>query len=385
VGQVKNSPAVPEQDYQYIDTHEALEAFVRQARKADIVALDIEGDSMFHYQEKVCLIQMAANGQTVVIDPLMVKDLTSIKPMLENADIPKVIHGADYDIRSIYRDFGITIANLFDTQLASMYMGWSETSLEAVVARHFGVELDKKYQKKNWSRRPLPDEMVAYAASDVTYLIPLAFHLTRELDQLGRLQWVTEECRLLCGVRPAKNNDDPMFLKFKGAGRLEPGQLAVLEALLQMRNAIARQKDRPLFKVISNAALKKIALAMPTSLNQLKASRVLSDKQYDMYAKAVMEAVRNARRMPKDQLPVYPRQRSPRVPRKVPARVKTLRAWRDAKAEELDLNAALLLNRALIKAIAIENPATTTALAKVDGIHQWQVDAFGDAIIDTLQ
>ncbi|MEJ2154972.1 MAG: HRDC domain-containing protein [Desulfobacteraceae bacterium] len=385
MGQVKNSPAVPEQDYQYIDTHEALEAFVRQAHKADIIALDIEGDSMFHYQEKVCLIQMAANGQTVVIDPLMVKDLTSIKPMLENADIPKVIHGADYDIRSIYRDFGITIANLFDTQLASMYMGWSETSLEAVVARHFGVELDKKYQKKNWSRRPLPDEMVAYAASDVTYLIPLAFHLTRELDQLGRLQWVTEECRLLCGVRPAKNNDGPMFLKFKGAGRLEPGQLAVLEALLQMRNAIARQKDRPLFKVISNAALKKIALAMPTSLNQLKASRVLSDKQYDMYAKAVMEAVRNARRMPKDQLPVYPRQRSPRVPRKVPARVKTLRAWRDAKAEELDLNAALLLNRALIKAIAIENPATTTALAKVDGIHQWQVDAFGDAIIDTLQ
>ncbi len=385
MGQVKNSPASPAQDYQYIDTHEELEAFVRQAHKADIIALDIEGDSMFHYQEKVCLIQMAANGQTVVIDPLMVKDLSAIKPMLENADIPKVIHGADYDIRSIYRDFGITIANLFDTQLASMYMGWSETSLEAVVARHFGVELDKKYQKKNWSRRPLPDEMVAYAASDVTYLIPLAFHLTRELEHMGRLQWVTEECRLLCGVRPAKNNDGPMFLKFKGAGRLEPRQLAVLEALLQMRNAIARQKDRPLFKVISNAALKKIALAMPTSLKQLRASRVLSDKQYDMYAKAVMEAVRNARCMPKDQLPIYPRQRSPRVPRKVPARVKALRAWRDAKAEELDLSAALLLNRALIKAIAIENPATTTALAKVDGIHQWQVDAFGDAIIDTLQ
>lgn len=384
MGQVKNSPALPAQDYQYIDTHEELEAFVRQAHKADIIALDIEGDSMFHYQEKVCLIQMAANGQTVVIDPLMVKDLSSIKPMLENADIPKVIHGADYDIRSIYRDFGITIANLFDTQMASMYMGWSETSLEAVVARHFGVELDKKYQKKNWSRRPLPDEMVAYAASDVTYLIPLASHLTRELEHLGRLQWVTEECRLLCGVRPAKNNDGPMFLKFKGAGRLEPRQLAVLEALLQMRNAIARQKDRPLFKVISNAALKKIALAIPTSLKQLKASRVLSDKQYDMYAKAVMEAVRNARHMPKDQLPVYPRQRSPRVPRKVPARVKALRAWRDAKAEELDLNAALLLNRALIKAIAIENPATTSALAKVDGIHRWQVEAFGDAIIDTL-
>ena len=384
MGQVKNSLESPVQDYQYIDTREDLEAFVHQVCNAEIIALDIEGDSMFHYQEKVCLIQMAANGQTVVIDPLMVKDLSSIQPVLENPDIPKVIHGADYDIRSIYRDFGIAITNLFDTQLASMYLGWTETSLEAVVGRYFGVELDKKYQKKNWSRRPLPEEMVAYAASDVAYLIPLALYLRQELEQMGRLQWVTEECRLLCGVRPPKNNDGPMFLKFKGAGRLESRQLAVLEALLQMRNAIARQKDRPLFKVISNAALKKIALAIPTSLKQLKNSGALSDRQYDMYAKAVMEAVRNARRMPKDQLPVYPRQRSPRVPRKVPARVKALRAWRDVKAEELDLNSALLLNRALIKAIAIDNPDSKATLAQVDGIHQWQVEAFGDGILKVL-
>ncbi len=385
MGQVKNSPASSELEYQYINTQKDLETFVRQARHAEMIALDIEGDSMFHYQEKVCLIQMAANGHTVVIDPLALDDLSSIKPILENPDIPKVIHGADYDVRSIYRDFGIKITNLFDTQLASMYMGWTETSLEAVVGRHFGVELDKKYQKKNWSRRPLPEEMVTYAAADVVYLAPLAQHLTRELERMGRLQWVTEECRLLCGVRPSKNNDGPMFLKFKGAGRLEPRQLAILETLLQMRNAIARQKDRPLFKVISNVALKKIALAMPSSLKQLQASGALSDRQYDMYAKAVMEAVRNARRIPKDQLPIYPRQRSPRVPRKVPARVKALRSWRDAKAEQLDLNASLLLNRALIKAIAVENPATKTALSKVDGIHQWQVDAFGDGILKVLQ
>jgi ribonuclease D len=385
VGQVKNSSASTAQDYRYIDTREDLETFARQARRAEIIALDIEGDSMFHYQEKVCLVQMAANGQTVVIDPLTVKDLSAIKPILENDDIPKVIHGADYDVRSIHRDFGIAIANLFDTQLASMYLGWTETSLEAVVARHFGVELDKKYQKKNWSRRPLPKEMVTYAASDVAYLIPLARHLTRELDGMGRLPWVAEECRLLCGVRHAKNNDGPMFMKFKGAGRLEPRQLAVLEALLQTRNAIARQKDRPLFKVIGNAALKKIALAMPTSLKQLKAGGALSDKQYDMYGQAVMEAVRNARQMPKDQWPIYPRHRSPRVPRKVPARVKALRAWRDAKAEELDLNEALLFNRALIKAIAIDNPATKASLAKVEGIHQWQVDAFGDEILAVLK
>ena len=372
-------------DYQFIDTHEALITFSRHARDAESIALDIEGDSMFHYQEKVCLIQMVANDQTVVIDPLKISDISPIKPLLENPKVEKVIHGADYDVRSMYRDFGISIINLFDTQLASMYMGWTETSLEAVVGRHFGVELDKKYQKKNWSRRPLPEKMVAYAASDVAYLIPLSKYLTKELKKKGRLEWVAEECRLLSGVRPPKNNDGPMFLKFKGAGRLEPRQLGTLEALLQMRNAIARQKDRPLFKIIGNMALKKIAVSPPTDLKRLKAGKALSDKQFEMYGKAVMEAVRNARRIPDAQLPTYPRQRSPRVPRQVPARVKSLRAWRDKTAEKFNLDSALLLNRALIKAIAVENPDTREQLEKVEGIHKWQVKAFGNEILEALK
>ena len=385
MGQVKNSQKIPACDYEYIDTTQALVEFTRQAQNTETIALDIEGDSMFHYQEKVCLIQMEANGQTVVIDPLKINDISPIRPLLENPKIEKVIHGADYDIRSMYRDFGISIVNLFDTQLASMYMGWTETSLEAVVGRHFGVELDKKYQKKNWSRRPLPEKMVAYAASDVAYLIPLSRYLSQELKKRGRLAWVTEECRLLSGVRPPKNNDGPMFIKFKGAGRLEPRQLGTLEALLQMRNAIARQKDRPLFKIIGNMALKKIAMAPPVDLKRLRAGKALSDKQFEMYGKAVMEAVRNAMQIPTVQLPIYPRQRSPRVPRQVPARVKTLRTWRDQTAERFDLDSALLLNRALIKAIAIENPDTIEKLSMVEGIHNWQVDAFGDDILKALQ
>ncbi len=384
MGQAKNTCQIPANQYDFIDCGQALERFICKAMQAEIVAVDTEGDSMFHFQEKVCLIQMAANGQTVVVDPLNISDLSALKPLFANPDILKVIHGADYDVRSLYRDFGITINNLFDTQLASTFLGWKETSLEAVVAKRFGVELDKKYQKKDWSRRPLPEEMVSYAASDVAYLIPMAKALVSELKHKGRLEWVQEECRLLSGVRPADENHGPMFLKFKGAGRLEPRQLAVLEALLQMRNAIARQKDRPLFKVISNAALKKIAIALPTSLKKLQASEALSARQFDMYGKAVMEAVRNARRIPQKELPVYPRQRAPRVPKSVPARVKALREWRDAQAAHLELDPALVLNRTLIRAIAMENPTQAKRLSRVEGIHQWQAEAFGQAIIETL-
>ncbi len=385
MGQAKKPNQTPLTDYQLIDSQGGLAEFIKKAREAQMIAADIEGDSMFHFQEKVCLIQMAANGHTVVIDPLAVRDLSGLKPLFESPSICKVIHGADYDVRSLYRDFGITINNLFDTQLASMYMGWQETSLEAVVARRFGVELDKRCQKKDWSRRPLAGDMAVYAASDVVHLIPLARALMQELDRHGRLEWVLEECRLLSMVRPPENNDDPLFMKFKGAGRLGPRQLAALEALLQVRNAIARQKDRPLFKIIGNAALKKIAIAQPDSIQELKESRDLSDKQFEMYGKAVMEALRNVRGIPEDELPRYPRQRSQRLSSRVPARVKVLRAWRDQKAASLDLNPALVLNRALIKAIAVDDPKDRATLEKVDGMHQWQVKAFGEDILNALK
>ena len=206
MGQAKNPNPNAETDFRLIDSQTGLAAFIQKASHARMIAVDVEGDSMFHFQEKVCLIQMAANGYTAVIDPLALQDLDDLKPLFASPSICKIIHGADYDVRSLYRDFGICIENLFDTQLASMFMGWQETSLEAVVARRFNVELDKRCQKKDWSMRPLPNDMTAYAALDVVHLIPLARALMSELEQQGRLNWVLEECRLppvdLTGLQP---------------------------------------------------------------------------------------------------------------------------------------------------------------------------------------
>jgi ribonuclease D len=384
LGQEKNTSSSPAPDYQFINTADALAAFAQTANRAEMVAVDLEADSMFHFKEKVCLLQMTANGHTVIIDPLSLDDLTALSPVFADPAVCKVFHGADYDVRSLYRDYGIDIHNLFDTQLASMFLGCQETGLEAVVSRHFGVELNKKYQKKDWSRRPLSEDMVDYAASDVAYLIPLARTLMRELDNKGRLEWVNEECELLSRVRPAEENDGPMFLKFKGAGRLEPRQLAALEMLLQMRTAIARQKDRPLFKVISNAALKKIAVALPRSIKQLKACNALSNRQSEMYSTAIMEALKNAHNIPDSHLPVYPRRRSPRLSRRVPGRVKRLREWRDAKALELELDPGLVLNRTAISAIAVQDPADASALAAVDAVHKWQIKAFGEVFLEAM-
>ena len=371
-------------DYQLITTSTDLHQFARRIRSEKMVGVDLEADSMFHFQEKVCLLQMATNGENVVIDPLEVKDLSPLAPVFRNNKICKVLHGSDYDIRSLYRDFSIEVDNLFDTQLASMFLGETETSLGAVVQRRFGVVMDKRYQKKDWSRRPLPDGMIDYAASDAVHLIPLARVLMDELDAKHRLGWVKEECRLLSGVRPIENGDDPLFLRFRGAGRLQRRNLAALEGLLQYRRDLAISKDRPLFKVFSNKSLLTIAVSLADTPQKMEHAGCLSAKQIRIYGNKLAAIVKRAKALPADKLPVYPRNRRPVVSPNVPDRIKAIKAWRDRRAEQLELDPALLFNKALMTAIAVKKPTTANQLREIDGIRKWQISDFGKEIVAVL-
>ncbi len=374
----------PSYETTLINEAEQLARFAEYAGRHSQVAVDLEADSMYHFREKVCLLQMCAGSRIAIIDPLALDGLDALKPLFADGSVCKVFHGADYDVRSLYRDFNITIDNLFDTQLAATFLGMPETSLDALVKAHFRVELDKKYQKKDWSQRPLPEAMLEYAASDVRFLIPLAERLRKKLTQKGRLEWVTEECERLVHVRPPDNNGQPLFLKCKGAGRLSPRQLAILEALLQWRMKRAKFKDRPLFKIISNNALLKLALAMPASQNSLKATGILSAKQVQMYGRALTGTIARARQLPSGQLPLYPRNHSPRLPAQVAPKIKALRNWRDRRAESEGIDPPLLLSKNMIRQIVLANPKSEKELAAVSGIKRWQCRVLGQELIEVL-
>lgn len=374
----------PSPVYHLIRSAAQLQQFVERIRHEKIIAVDLEADSMFHYQEKVCLVQMAGNGENVVIDPLEVNDLSALLPIFKDKGICKVFHGSDYDVRSLYRDYSIEINNLFDTQLASMFLGERETSLGAVIDNRFGIKLDKRYQKKDWSQRPLPDGMIEYAASDVFHLIPLADELIMELKEKRRLNWVMEECQYLSAVRPMENGDAPLFLRFRGAGRLPRRNLAALEGLLQYRRKLAVKKDRPLFKVFANTALFKIASDMIDTPQAMEAARCLSAKQIRIYGKPLAAIVKKAKAMADDDLPTYPRKRRPSVSPKVPERSKAIKTWRDNLAQRLAIDPALLFNKALITAMAVKMPIDIEALRKVEGIRNWQVNAFGEDLLKVL-
>ena len=370
---------------QIIDKTIDLQKMIRSVEKERAVAVDLEADSMYHYKEKVCLIQIATEKASFVIDPLAIKDLAPLKPIFSDPDIKKIFHGADYDVRSLYRDFKIRINNLFDTELACRFLGIKETGLQAVLKTFFDVDVDKKYQKKDWSKRPLPKEMMAYASKDVIYLLPLARMLIHKLEKLDRITWVLEECEDLSKVRPVLSNEGPLFMKFKGAGRLKSRSLAVLEALLQFRKRMAEKKDRPFFKIIGNESMMKIATARPVTLRRLKNIKALSNRQVSMYGSDLIKVVAKTLKVPESELPVFSSPKPPVLPNGVPAKIKALKSWRISKANALGIDPGILCNNVLITAIAVKNPCDSKSLETVKEMKNWQKQAFGTDIIRVLK
>lgn len=370
--------------FRMIASQEALAELARRLEKESIIAVDMEADSMYHFHEKVCLVQVGTRSSQVLIDPLAVPDFSCLRETFANPDIIKVFHGADYDIRCLHRDFGITVENLFDTQLACRFLGITATGLEAVIHDRFGVCLEKKYQKKDWSQRPLPPEMLEYAASDTEYLIPLAEMLMAELSEKGRLEWVREECDLLSRVRSSQSDDEPLFLRFKGAGRMNSRTLAVLESLLRLRLEVAEKKDRPAFKVFSNHSIHKIAASKPTNVGRLENLNVLSHRQAMMYGKDIVERVKACLHTPESELPVYPRKKAPVLPPNSPKRVKAIKSWRNRVAKELEIDPALICNKSLMTNIAAVHPKEMADFERVEDMKEWQKRAFGGDILRVL-
>ena len=367
--------------YEWIETFPHLEGIARILGRAEIIGVDLEADSLHHYFEKVCLLQIATDSASYIIDPLAIKDLSSLHPVFSNSHIRKVFHGADFDVRSLYRDFRIGVENLFDTQLACKFLGFRETGLESVLRNRFQVDLNKKFQRADWSQRPLSPELLEYAAMDGRYLIPLSRMLEKELEEKGRLSWVEEECRFLSKVRFTPPSHEPLYLRVKGASRLDPRSLAVLEALLKFREAQARTSDLPPFKVLGNESLLELATQKPLFLEELETGKILSRKQIDRHGAHLLREIHRAMAIPDENLPAYPREKRPDLPSAARKREKALKTWRDLRAKNLGIEPGILLNNALIRDLALKDPQSMRELEGIPGLKKWRQEHFGAEIL----
>ncbi len=370
----------------WIRTADALVALARALAGADAVAFDTEADSLHHYPERLCLVQVAdPAGAVYLVDPLALADLEPLRPLCADLATVKVFHSGENDLAHFKRRFGFTFANIWDTMLAARFLGLRELGLDALLERCLGLQPLPSQQKADWARRPLTPAQEAYAAQDVRYLIPLRERLLAELRAASREAWLAEECEALAALplveRPA---DEDGYRRLRGASRLDPAGLAVLRALHAQREVWARAERRPPFKVLSPETLVALAAARPRDRAALAGIPGLPPHLVARYGEGILAAVARGLTAPPATRTAGGRPRPPVVPPAVRQRADALRRWRAAAAERAGLDPGVLLPQRLIDLLAAAPPADRAALAAVPGLRRWRVEAFGAEILATL-
>jgi ribonuclease D len=165
------------------------------------LAIDLEAAGFHRYSDKVCLLQITSGDNTFLVDTLSVDPSNTLRPLFQDPNVLLVLHGGVFDLRLLHRDLQIFPLNLFDTQIAASLVGEPSLGLAALLKKYFGIELSKKYQKADWAKRPLSDEMLEYAAADTQSLCLLSDLFIEKLQDLDRLSWATEESRALADLR----------------------------------------------------------------------------------------------------------------------------------------------------------------------------------------
>ncbi len=186
-----------------------LRALVDRLKDEPLLAVDTESNSLYAYYEQVCLVQLSTRQQDIIVDPLAVDDMSPLGDLLADPAIEIVFHAAEYDVITLKRDFGYSFTNLFDTMLAARVCGWPKIGLGSLLEAQFGVHVKKKYQRADWSRRPLPAEQLQYAQMDTHYLPNLRDRLEAELIEMGRLEEARETFAALEELPPTEHHFDP--------------------------------------------------------------------------------------------------------------------------------------------------------------------------------
>jgi ribonuclease D len=370
--------------YRFLADRTAIEEHLRGLRGEPVLALDLEADSLHSYREKVCLVQVSTPQGHAVLDPLVSREaLRELGPLLADPGIEKILHGGDYDVRLLKKDYGFEVRNLFDTMIAAQFTGRGQFGLAALLQEHFGVTLDKRHQRADWSARPLSEDMLAYAALDTAYLIALRARLGEELARLGRTHWVREECELLVAVEPAPERR-PWCLDVKGASRLRGRDLAVLQALVELRDGAARERDVPPFKVFSNQVLLDWVARPPASRREVLETPGANKGALGRWAPAVLEAIGRARALPPGEWPSLPPSSFEPLTGAQERRLKRLKRAREEVAATLALPPGLLVNSATLERLARKDPDEGAASLPV-ALKAWQREVLGELLVQALR
>jgi ribonuclease D len=368
----------------YLDTIDAVDQFLANLSPVRAIALDTEGASFHRFVDRIYLLQLSTDRHEAVIDPLPIGTPSRLGALIEDPQVEVVLHDADYDLRLLHQDYGWQVRNLFDTRVAAQLLGLRAFGLAALLEQYFGLKLDKKHQRADWSMRPLTADMLDYAAQDTRHLLGLRDTLHQQLVAKGRRHWAQEEFVRAETTRWDPDQADNSFLRLKGARDLTRRELARLRELVKWRDAIAAELDRATFRVAGNETLLDLARLAPTSRDALFAVKGFPRGMSDARAQEALQAIARANDLAEADLPRFPKAARWDREADFDDRVARLKAVRDAAAADLDLDPGVLCSRDRMEAVARRRPRHVDDLLELPDLRKWQAEVLGPGFVKAL-
>ncbi len=377
----KRTTTTAEREIVWVDSPEKLRQMLTRLMQEPRVAVDTESDNMFAYRESVALLQFSTPHQDFLVDPKSDIPMEELGAFFADPAIEKIFHAAEYDLIGLWRDYRFRVNHIFDTMQASRILGKERVGLAALLQTYFGVTLDKRWQRADWSKRPLPEEQLAYAVYDTRYLIPLRDILYRELVQRGLWELAQEDFLRLSQPKEIDHSFDPeSFWRLPGVDDLSPEQLRLLRTLYIWREEEAQRRDVPPFKVMHNRELVALARRLPHTLAQVKAFLGPRRARQRKLVSGLWQAIQRAA---KEDIPVRPRRR-PRPSQDYIQRLERLRAWRRERARALGVESDIVLPREAMERLAREAPQRLEELEAMDVLGPVRLRTYGEDILRLL-
>ena len=339
-------------DFDWITDQSDFEQLVDELSHTSGYALDTEFHRERTYLPHLALVQLATRDRIALVDPLVV-DVSPLNRAFQS-DAVCVMHAGSQDLEILELETGTVPGRMFDTQIAALFCGYRTSSLGKLAEGFLGIQLDKSAQLSDWTRRPLPEGDLRYAASDVAHLLELRDVLASQLDDRGRLQWAEEEIERLRSKDRSPPESETLWWKLRGKTKLNGRARGVAQELAAWRDQIAKTQNRPPRTVLSDMALLALAQRPARNVEQLKGVRNFDVRRFK-YTDKLLSAIDRGAQLPKSAVRLPPK-RPENLPN-VDHVIALCLAWLAQRANEEDLDISVLGTRDDVTNLVLDQPS----------------------------
>ena len=363
---------------QYINTPDQLSVLCEQIKKEPWLALDTEFLREKTYYPKFCLLQIATPEWVACIDPIALPKLDDLFEAIYNPAIVKVFHSCRQDLEIFYQWTGKLPAPIFDTQVAAPLLGFQDNPGYAMlVSSLLSINLNKAHTRADWSKRPLTEAQIEYAADDVIYLCQIYQIMVQKLTELGRIDWLKHDFAELTNPALYKIEPEKAWIKIKGKNKLTGKQLSIIQTLAQWREKTAQSEDRPKSWLLRDELLFDLAKLQPETVEELANVRGINERAVSRYGKELCQLITVAKnRAP---LPLCEKDRPAKKTQQQEAILDILTALVRIRAEENSLNPTILGSRKDLEELLFDNDDECLLL------HGWRYTMAGKELVGLLK